>query len=77
MKEQKTVNLTTTIHSLDKKGSGMALEYRDHGGDKPRKLKLNIPQTLIGEEVEVDVQNADGRRPVSYTHLTLPTTPYV
>src|SRR5699024_7819608 len=62
LKEQKTVNLTTTIHSLDTKGSGMALEYRDHGGDKPRKLKLNIPQTLIGEEVEVDVPNADGRR---------------
>lgn len=62
MNEQKSVKLTTTIHSLDKKGSGMALEYRDHGGHKPRKLKLNIPQTLIGEEVEVDVPNADGRK---------------
>ena len=62
MKEQKSVTLTTTIHSLDKKGSGMGLAYRDHGGNIPRKLKLNIPQTLIGEEVEVTVPNADGRK---------------
>lgn len=62
MKEQESVRLTTTIHSLDKKGSGMGLVYRDHGGNLPRKLKLNIPQTLIGEEVEVVVPNADGRR---------------
>src|SRR5699024_9302746 len=53
---------TTLFRSLDKKRTGMALEYRDHGGNKPRKLKLNIPQTLIGEEVEVDVPNADGRK---------------
>src|SRR5690625_257162 len=40
----------------------MGLAYRDHGGNIPRKLKLNIPQTLIGEEVEVTVPNADGRK---------------
>lgn len=62
MKEQKSVTFTTKIHSLDKKGSGMGLAYRDTGGNLPRKLKLNIPQTLIGEEVEVTVPNADGRK---------------
>ncbi len=48
---------TVTIEKLDKKGSGMGAVWRDTGGSNPRKLKLNVPQTLIGEEAEVTVSN--------------------
>lgn len=48
---------TVTIEKLDKKGSGMGSVWRDTGGSNPRKLKLNVPQTLIGEEAKVTVSN--------------------
>ena len=34
-------------------------------------------QRALGEQLEVRVQAVDLPEPVSYTHLTLPTTPYV
>ncbi|WP_411842330.1 23S rRNA (uracil(1939)-C(5))-methyltransferase RlmD [Salinicoccus sp. HZC-1] len=48
---------TVRIEKLDKKGSGMGAVWRDAGGSNPRKLKLNVPQTLIGEEAKVTVSN--------------------
>lgn len=33
--------------------------WRDAGGSNPRKLKLNVPQTLIGETARVTVPNPD------------------
>ncbi|WP_246095085.1 23S rRNA (uracil(1939)-C(5))-methyltransferase RlmD [Salinicoccus cyprini] len=47
------------IDKLDKKGSGMGHVWRDAGGSNPRKLKLNVPQTLIGETAKVTVPNPD------------------
>ena len=35
------------------------------------------PPSPFFRRVELEVELADGHYPVSYTHLTLPTTPYV
>jgi 23S rRNA (uracil1939-C5)-methyltransferase len=51
------------INQLDEKGSGRAVIWREvENGSNPKKLKLTIPQTLIGEKVRVTVANPDGRR---------------
>jgi 23S rRNA (uracil1939-C5)-methyltransferase len=49
----------TKIEELDKKGSGKAIVWRDTGEVNPKKLKLNIPQTLVGETVKVTVENPE------------------
>lgn len=46
---------TVKIEKLNKKGSGVGTVWRDTSGSNPRKLKLNVPQTLIDEEVKVTV----------------------
>ena len=53
---------TVTIEKLDKKGSGMGAVWRDTGGNNPRKLKLNVPQTLVGEEAKVTVSNPNRKK---------------
>ncbi|WP_051238960.1 MULTISPECIES: 23S rRNA (uracil(1939)-C(5))-methyltransferase RlmD [Jeotgalicoccus] len=53
---------TVTIDELDSKGSGRGYALRDHGGHKPRKLNLAIPQTLRGETVTVEVPNPTRKR---------------
>lgn len=53
---------TTNIHMLDKKGSGRGVVWRDNGGENPKKLKLTVPQTLVGETVQVTVPNPDRKR---------------
>ena len=45
--------------------------YSLAGGDSGRVIPVPIPNT------EVKPSCADGTAAVSYTHLTLPTTPYV
>lgn len=62
MSDEIIETFTTKIHALDKKGSGSGVVWRDTGGNKPRKLKLQIPRTLIGEEVAVSVQDPDRKR---------------
>ena len=34
-------------------------------------------KTVIFDSEKVNLENSEDRFPVSYTHLTLPTTPYV
>ena len=44
------------------------------------KLKSNIVDPYIGQTAEgkkMDFESIDSIKSVSYTHLTLPTTPYV
>ena len=53
---------TVTIDEMDNKGSGRGYALRDHGGHKPRKLNLAIPQTLRGETVTVEVPNPTRKR---------------
>ena len=53
---------TVTIDELDNKGSGRGHALRDHGGHKPRKLNLAVPQTLRGETVTVEVPNPTRKR---------------
>lgn len=53
---------TIKIDDLDNKGSGRGYALRDHGGHKPRKLNLAVPQTLRGETVTVDVPNPTRKR---------------
>lgn len=62
MSNEITETFKTNIHMLDKKGSGRGVVWRDNGGENPKKLKLTIPQTLIGEEVKVTVPNPDRKR---------------
>lgn len=52
----------TNIETLDKKGSGRGVVWRDNGGENPKKLKLTVPETLVGEEVQVTVPNPDRKR---------------
>lgn len=46
----------TTIDYIDNKGTGRAEVWRDTGQSNPKKLKLNIPQTIPGEKVRVTVE---------------------
>ncbi|GAB3059724.1 23S rRNA (uracil(1939)-C(5))-methyltransferase RlmD [Salinicoccus sesuvii] len=59
MSNQEYETHVVQIDKLDKKGSGMGHVWRDAGGSNPRKLKLNVPQTLIGESARVTVPNPD------------------
>ena len=51
----------TTINYIDNKGTGRAEVWRDTGQINPKKLKLNIPQTIPGEKVRVTVGQPDRR----------------
>ncbi|SEN52046.1 23S rRNA (uracil1939-C5)-methyltransferase [Amphibacillus marinus] len=51
----------TKIDSLDRKGSGRAVVWRDTGQVNPKKLKLTIPQTIPGEQVQVTVDDPEKR----------------
>ncbi|MFB9860924.1 23S rRNA (uracil(1939)-C(5))-methyltransferase RlmD [Salinicoccus siamensis] len=62
MSNNKAETYEVKIDMLDKKGSGRGHVWRDGGGINPRKLKLTVPQTLIGEEVQVTVANPDRKR---------------
>ncbi|MFC3418568.1 23S rRNA (uracil(1939)-C(5))-methyltransferase RlmD [Salinicoccus hispanicus] len=59
MSNQEYETHVVEIDRLDKKGSGMGHVWRDAGGSNPKKLKLNLPQTLIGETARVTVPNPD------------------
>ncbi|WP_396232337.1 23S rRNA (uracil(1939)-C(5))-methyltransferase RlmD [Fredinandcohnia sp. QZ13] len=50
------------IKSLDEKGSGRATVWRENEHGNKKKLKLTIPQTLIGEQVRVTVDQPDRKR---------------
>ncbi|WP_412899233.1 23S rRNA (uracil(1939)-C(5))-methyltransferase RlmD [Bacillus sp. 1P02SD] len=50
------------IKSLDEKGSGRATAWRENEHGNKKKLKLTIPQTLIGEQVRVTVDQPDRKR---------------
>ena len=45
--------------------------------EPPKELPLVARRIQGLEYEELQAQLKDGERPVSYTHLTLPTTPYV
>lgn len=50
------------IDHLDRKGNGRSAVWRESDkGSNPRKLKLTIPQTLVGESVQVVVDRPDKR----------------
>ncbi|MFC4402182.1 23S rRNA (uracil(1939)-C(5))-methyltransferase RlmD [Gracilibacillus xinjiangensis] len=55
----KVETYVTEIEELDRKGSGRSVVWRDVGQVNPKKLKLNIPQTLVGEKIKVSVENPD------------------
>ncbi len=59
VQELKSETYTTEIYDLDKRGSGRATVWRDTGQVNPKKLKLNIPQTIPGEKVRVTVDHPD------------------
>lgn len=59
IKEQ---TLVAEIDHLDEKGNGLAVIWRESKGSNPRKLKLTIPQTLIGESIQVVVDDPDKKR---------------
>ncbi|WP_438824304.1 23S rRNA (uracil(1939)-C(5))-methyltransferase RlmD [Bacillus sp. JJ1533] len=50
------------IKSLDEKGSGRGTVWRENEHGNKKKLKLTIPQTLIGEQVQVTVDQPDRKR---------------
>ncbi|WP_438824633.1 23S rRNA (uracil(1939)-C(5))-methyltransferase RlmD [Bacillus sp. JJ1521] len=50
------------IKSFDEKGSGRANVWRENELGNKKKLKLTIPQTLIGEQVRVTVDQPDRKR---------------
>ncbi len=50
------------IKSLDEKGSGRGVVWRENEHGNKKKLKLTIPQTLIGEQVRVTVDQPDRKR---------------
>ncbi|MFD1779454.1 23S rRNA (uracil(1939)-C(5))-methyltransferase RlmD [Fredinandcohnia salidurans] len=50
------------IKSLDEKGSGRGAVWRENEHGNKKKLKLTIPQTLIGEQVRVTVDQPDRKR---------------
>ncbi|WP_424991983.1 23S rRNA (uracil(1939)-C(5))-methyltransferase RlmD [Paenibacillus castaneae] len=54
--------LVAEIDHLDEKGNGQAVILRESKGSNPRKLRLTIPQTLIGESVQVVVDDPDKKR---------------
>ncbi|WP_406688037.1 23S rRNA (uracil(1939)-C(5))-methyltransferase RlmD [Rossellomorea vietnamensis] len=54
--------MVATIEELDQKGSGQAVIWRENELGNPKKLRLTIPQTLIGEKVKVTVDQPDRRR---------------
>ena len=41
------------------------------------KFDIEINSNFLGEEIVLFGHKDEGKDPVSYTHLTLPTTPYV
>lgn len=58
----------TTINHLDHKGNGQAVVWRENEQGNPKKLKLNVPLTLPGEEVHVQVERPTKKR--SRAHVT-------
>ncbi|WP_449539135.1 23S rRNA (uracil(1939)-C(5))-methyltransferase RlmD [Ferdinandcohnia sp. Marseille-Q9671] len=50
------------IKRLDEKGSGQAVVWRENELGNKKKLKLTIPQTLVGEQVRVTVDQPDRKR---------------
>ncbi len=58
----KPESMVAEIHQFDKKGSGEAEIWRENELGNPKKLRLTIPQTLIGEKVRVTVDQPDRRR---------------
>lgn len=51
--------MVVEIHSLDDRGSGRAVAWRENELGNKKKLKLIIPQTLPGEKVRVTVDQPD------------------
>ena len=43
----------------------------------PAKILIGEPATISGKHAKAGEQSVNGVEAVSYTHLTLPTTPYV
>ncbi|MEH7235662.1 23S rRNA (uracil(1939)-C(5))-methyltransferase RlmD [Bacillus sp. JJ1562] len=58
----KPETMIVEIKSLDEKGSGRATAWRENEHGIKKKLKLTIPQTLIGEQVRVTVDQPDRKR---------------
>jgi len=55
----KPETMIVDIKSLDEKGSGRGVVWRENEYGNKKKLKLTIPQTLIGEQVRVTVDQPD------------------
>ncbi|MEH7379325.1 23S rRNA (uracil(1939)-C(5))-methyltransferase RlmD [Bacillus sp. JJ1533] len=58
----KPETMIVEIKSLDEKGSGRGTVWRENEHGNKKKLKLTIPQTLIGEQVQVTVDQPDRKR---------------
>ena len=60
------------------RSEAMTAEAMTAGAMKAEAARCNADRTLHPNDQSEPTQNADHRgKPVSYTHLTLPTTPYV
>jgi len=58
----KPETMIVEIKKLDEKGSGQGVVWRENEHGNKKKLKLTIPQTLIGEQVRVTVDQPDRKR---------------
>jgi 23S rRNA (uracil1939-C5)-methyltransferase len=58
----KPEEMVVEINQLDEKGSGQAIVWRENELGIKKKLRLTIPQTLLGEKVRVTVDQPDRRR---------------
>jgi len=54
--------MVAEIRRMDEKGSGQAVIWRDTEHGNQKKLRLTIPQTLLGEKVRVTVDKPERRR---------------
>ena len=55
-------------------GQPIEVAIVDNPNDRPHSYKTTIHETM---HALFGITTGDSNRPVSYTHLTLPTTPYV
>ena len=69
-----TIGLSMDIHSggeLSKNQMAIDINHYDI------RLKVDTKRKMISGYVDIKMKVVDNLRSVSYTHLTLPTTPYV
>ena len=64
---------TEQIEELD----DIVVDLSEDEGEKPEETSDTESPITEAVKEETDTKEANDQEPVSYTHLTLPTTPYV